>query len=385
AWRNTGNVPVNVVYTVRPVSASGCIGAPVEIILTVDPEPVLDPGLNATVCSNDAAGIILNTNGTSIAAGTYNITSIITNGLTADAGNPVTGTGFNANEIADDVWRNFGATNVNVLYTIVPLSDPADGACIGKPVVVTLTVRPEPVLANNLDRTVCSDNNIGLTLNTNGVSVAAASYNIISITADAGLVPDAGNVGPANGVANNYLNNLRFTNTTTGNLQVVIRVAPVSAQACIGEEEDIIITIQPEPVISPGLDLTACSGLATGLQLSTTAGSVAAATYNVTNILVSGGLSPRLGNALVANGVSADYLELDAFTNASAIPLTVSYTVRPVSAAGCLGDPVVIVVTVNPEPVIASNLNRTVCSDEIAGITLNTNGVSVTAADFDLL
>lgn len=385
AWRNTGNAPVNVVYSIRPVSASGCIGAQVDVVLTVNPEPVLDPGLNTTVCSNNASGIVLNTNGTSIGALTYNITNINNNGLTAVAGNPVTGTGFNANEISDDVWRNFGAVNVNVLYTIVPVSAPGDGGCLGKPVVVTLTVRPEPVLSTTLDRTVCSDNNIGLVLNTNGTSVAAANYNIISITPDGALVPDAGNVSPANGVTNNYLSNLRYTNTTASNLQVVIRVAPVSAAGCIGDEEDIIITIQPEPVLDPALDLTACSGLETGLVLNTNGVSVAAATYNVTNISVSGGLVPRVGNAIVANGVGASYLQNDAFTNTTSGPLNVNYTIRPVSAAGCLGDAVIVVLTVNPEPVINLGLNRTVCSDEVAGITLNTNGVSVVAADYDIL
>ena len=50
----------------------------------------------ATVCSRTATGITL----ANPAATTYNIVSINMNGLTASAGNPVTGTGLTASEIS---------------------------------------------------------------------------------------------------------------------------------------------------------------------------------------------------------------------------------------------------------------------------------------------
>lgn len=39
--------------------------------------------------------------------------------------------------------------------------------------------------------------------------------------------------------------------------------------------------------------------------------------------------------------------------NTGALPLSVTYTVEPVSAIGCIGDPVVVTITVNPEPVLS--------------------------------
>ena len=50
------------------------------------------------------------------------------------------------------------------------------------------------------------------------------------------------------------------------------------------------------------------------------------------------------------------------------------------SAAGCSGNPQVITITINPEPVVSSALNATICSDLPSGLVLNTNGTSVAAA-----
>ena len=45
----------------------------------------------------------------------------------------------------------------------------------------------------NLDATVCSDNAIGVTLSTNGTSVAATGFDIMDIRLAGGLVAGGGN------------------------------------------------------------------------------------------------------------------------------------------------------------------------------------------------
>ena len=72
-------------------------------------------------------------------------------------------------------------------------------------------------------------------------------------------------------------------------------------------------------------------------------------------------------------------------TNTTAASLTVEYDVVPVSSGGCLGDMVTITLTVDPEPVMDPNLDNTVCSDELSAINLNTNGISVAAASYNIL
>ena len=67
---------------------------------------------------------------------------------------PATGTGFANNVIADDAWTNTTDAPVNVIYTVVPVSG---AGCLGNPFTVTITVNPEPVVANQTVGPICSE------------------------------------------------------------------------------------------------------------------------------------------------------------------------------------------------------------------------------------
>ena len=208
AFTNQTFLPLWVEYVVAPVSAFGCIGDPVTFRLTVDPEPIMSASLNTTVCSDTPSGIVLATNNSAVGAASYNI-DINFNGLTPSAGGPVvSGTGNDRLAIADDAYTNTGNLPVVVTYTVVPVSL---AGCFGAPLDVLLTVDPEPVVANNLDTTVCSAGATGLVFNTNGISVLATSYNLISVTPSAGLTPAPGNVTfPSTGLDNMAANDIFF-------------------------------------------------------------------------------------------------------------------------------------------------------------------------------
>jgi hypothetical protein len=99
--------------------------------------------------------------------------------------------------------------------------------------------------------------------------VAAFNYNITAINVSAGLTADAGNVAvPATGVATGYLTNDKYTNVTNSPLTVTYTVVPVSAALCAGDPRDVVITINPQPIVSTALDATVCSDLATSLTLA---------------------------------------------------------------------------------------------------------------------
>lgn len=384
-FTNIGASALTVVYRVVPISASGCLGAAVDVTVTINPEPVVSTTLDAIVCSGATTALTLNTNGSSVAAANYNITArTIAGGLVADIANAVIpATGIAAGYLSGDKFTNTGATALGVTYTVIPVS--ADG-CLGKPHVITITINPEPVVSTTLNATVCSDIATSLTLATNGTSVSAANYNVTARTIAIGLTPAGTNaVVPANSVATNYLANDRFTNTGTIPLAVTYTVVPVSGVPCVGQSQIITITINPEPVVSNGLDKTVCSDVPVALTLSTLGTSVAAGSYNVTSRVVAGGLTASGSNVAVpATGVAANYVTGDLFTNTGSTPLTVTYTVVPVSSVGCIGDLKVIVVTINPEPVLSSALDQTKCSGMISGLTLTTNGTSVAAQNYNV-
>jgi len=375
AWTNTTLNPVNVIYTVVPVSAAGCQGDPRTITITVNPEPSLAT-LTNTVCSDSPSLITLATAAGSVAATTYNITAINNGGLTASAGSPATGNGLLASVIADDAWTNKTSGNVNVVYTVVPIS--ASG-CAGNLVDVTLTVRPEPVLAN-LNTTKCSDEPFGFNLSLAPGSSPAASYNITTINSN-GLTASAGSPATGNSLPANVIANDAWTNTSSAPVNVVYSIVPVGTNGCPGDTYTMTVTINPEPVLA-SLDATLCSDEALGFSLDVASGSVAASTYNITAINANG-LTASAGSPATGTGLPANVIANDAWTNTTANPVNVVYTVVPVSASGCQGNPQTVTITVNPEPVLA-NLNTTLCSDGALGFNLTVASGSVAGSTYNI-
>lgn len=384
-FRNPGSVPLDVIYRVVPVSGAACLGDFIDITVTIDPEPVVDPTLNATVCSDDISGILLNTNGVSVAATNYDITLISQEaGL---VGVPTTGPGLAPNAIQNDVFSNTTAGPLKVTYQVTPRS--AIG-CVGQPVQIVLTVRPEPVLNPALDITRCSDADFNVALATNGTSVPAASFNITSIVVDPGLNARAGNINPLgtpyNGVGSTFLAGDSFENPTAGNLTVQYTIIPVSLQGCLGDPLVVTYTVQPEPVLDPTLSpAPVCSDVNSGVALGVAAGSVAAASYNINNIIRQPGLVAGGSNASIGLAQPANAIFNDVFTNTTAGVLTVTYKIVPVSAAGCLGDEADVVFTIQPSPAMANTLDKTVCTNETTGIVFATSGSSAPAASYNIV
>ena len=349
-------------YTVAVRGVNGCGPGPWMPVHSFDINdiPYLSP-LGGTLCSDVASGITLaitNFNATYCSGITYNITAINNGGLTASAGAPATGTGLAANVLADDAWTNRTAANVNVVYTIVPVS--VQG-CTGNPENITLTVSPEPDL-NNLSLTVCSDATTGVTLT--DVHSLANSFEIVSITPQAGLGTTAGNATTGAGKAANAIFNDRWTNKTVGLLMVTYAIIPRIAGGCIGDQENVDVTISPEPDLND-LNKTICSGEITGITLSDVHS--LANSFEIVSIIPQAGLVTTAGNATTGAGKAANAIVNDRWTNKTAGLLTITYAIIPRIAGGCIGDQENVVVTINPEPDL-SPLSSTVCSDEITGI-----------------
>jgi len=381
-FTNTTAGALTVVYDIVPVSAASCVGDMVQVTISVNPEPILDPGLDDSNCSGEAIGVILGVDIGSAPAATYNINNInVAAGLVPDAGNTTTGNGQLSDAIANDKFVNPTTGALNVVYDIVPVTS---SGCEGDMVQVTFSVNLAPALDPNLDATVCSDDVSGIVFDVAAGSVPASHYDITNIDIAAGLSADAGNATAGNGKPADAIALDKFTNTTSVSRDVVYDVVPVPVPGCLGETVQVTLTVNPEPVLDPALSTTICSDEISGITLAVGLGSVAAADYNITNINTAGGLVAGGGNAIVANGVASDAIVNDLFTNTTTAPLLVVYDVVPVSAAGCEGETVQFTLTVYPEPVLASGLDNTVCSDENSGIAFSVATGSVGANSYDI-
>jgi SdrD B-like domain/GEVED domain/PKD-like domain len=385
AWSNGDNAAIidvepatTTTYTVTATNIYGCSGT-AQTTITVNQLPVLTTPLNTTVCSDVASALNLTTSGT-VAAANYNITALtIPTGLTASAGSPAVASAQAANVIANDAYTNKTLNDLTVIYTVQPVSS---AGCIGVANTVNVTVRPEPVLATGLNKTVCSDVVSAINLGTASGGIAAANYDITQIT-NSGLTASAGSPAVANGQPSTVLSDDAWTNKTAANVNVTYRVRAVGTNTCQGDLTNVVLTVQPEPTLANNLNKTICSDAATGVTLAVASGSAAASTYNITAINMNG-LTPNAGSPAVGNGLAANVIADDAYINNTSAAINVVYTIVPVSANGCQGDPLNVTITVNPKPIFVSGLDKTVCSDVASAITFNTAAGSVAASTYNI-
>ncbi len=372
-WQNVSNVSHDVVYTVVPV-ANSCNGSPFTVTVTINPQPDYNNAAVTAICSGDLVSLDLATlqKGTSIAATTFNITNISSTGLSAVGGSPAIGNGLASTVIADDQWKNITNANKNVVYTIVPVV----GSCAGSPFTVTVPIKPQPDYFNGVPAAVCSGvaSAVDLVAFKNATSVTATSYNITNIVST-GLTAIGGSPTTGSGFASSEISDDRWQNIGTAVLTAVYTVVPVDG-TCVGDPFTVTLPINPEPQGTNYADNNApggiCSGDLLAVNLTTNATAVAAATYNITSI-VSTGLTAAGGSPATGTGFAANVLADDAWTNATAAAIPVTYTVVPVSAAGCAGAPFTVLVTINPRPDYNDYNN-----------TLQPGGICATALGIDL-
>ncbi len=251
-FENLTGGPLNVRYTVIPVSAEGCEGAPRTVTLTVRPEPTLDPNLGVTLCSQQATGIILKVATGSFPADQFEIVSITPNGLTASAGNPTVGI-FGPTEIADDAWINMTTAPVTVTYRIRPIN--SSTGCIGDPPQpLNIIINPEPIVAPDAE-TICSGFSPTITL-TSSLAGSTFAWSVKSVT---GIV-----IGAASGTGNMITDVLVNNSGAIGTVTYEVRATgSIANGACISAPADVTITVEPAPPVN-NITQTVCSDAAGG-------------------------------------------------------------------------------------------------------------------------
>jgi len=155
----------------------------------------------------------------------------------------------------------------------------------------------------------------------------------------------------------------------------------------LGDPFTVTVSVKPEPRGFNDVK-TICSNTGTlGYNLQTS---------NV-NVTASGGNSlassfqwvaasnTNVGGETSSAPVSGNTIT-DNLTNTTGVDQIVVYTITPTgTVGGCQGDNFTLRVTVNPEPVGVSN-SEIICSDVAlgSGMTLTTNGTSVSAASYNI-
>lgn len=402
SMNNVTTGALNVTIVITPYNGI-CPGNNYTVIVPIDAEPVMStPALPPAVCSNFPINVSLTTLASSIGAASFDVSVV-----SQDAGligTPTVGTALGPNGILNDSFENKTSVPLTVKYRVIPKATNANG-CLGDPLIITVTVSPEPVLAIPPPPAVCSTNTnsinpVNIVLSTDGVSVIATTYQVIDIQYSTGgpfstSVPSSFTVDPSNAPLNtdgtvNLIRNDKYNNKRNGTVTVRYTIQGKSAPAsggCLSTPQNVSIDINPEPILDPALSPTdICSGdkvdpSTTGFQLRATPAVSIPATSFIIRTINLGGATAGSGNRPVGIPINADGLDDDTFTyTGNATFVTVTYTIAPISAAGCIGDDQTVSVRVNPAPAVKPGLDKIVCNNAPSGIVLQDNSpVSIAA------
>ena len=213
----TGTSPGTATYTVTPV-ATGCIGNPLTVVVTVNPIPVATASpVTQTICSGGTSSIAL----------TSNVSGTIFNWTVVQTGVAGATNSSSSTTIAETLTAT-GTLSGTAVYS--PITPTANG-CSGAPIAVTVTVDPTPVVtATPSSQTICSGSTTSISLTSN-----------VTGTTFAWTVVQAGGVsGGANGTGIVIADIL--TSSTAGT--AVYTITPTAA-TCPGTPVQVTVNVNP--------------------------------------------------------------------------------------------------------------------------------------------
>lgn len=371
----SGNVTVTV------ANSTGCVAPPSQPLgVTVITRPSITSAPTNTLCSGQAPSSV-HTLTASIGGTTYrweiiSISGFVNGANVGDTDGSVVGS--NTPGVANIDARtltNTSGVNAAVIYRVIPVSPPTAGVfCEGNQQNVTITIRPEPNLLL-APKTVCSDEpaNYEIRLATVGLPTGTQFSWSVPVMSDGSTQGTSGTNVPAGSNGTIHITDA-FVNTSAAAITATYTITAVSGGGCSSNQpvadRQVVITINPKPLISATLDKTVCSDEPIALTLTTGSGTVTASNYTIVNRAVAGALISHPGNATVPQAsVAANYVANDRFTNTTGGPLVVTYTVNARGSIGtCQGPDQVITITINSGP-STNSVTDEVCSDVAGGNT----------------
>ncbi len=322
-WTNVGTCTLQVIETL----ASGCVGLPVTITITVNPIPDVNAVDDLIYCTGVTTNVIQFTG--SVPGTTFNWTnSDPTIGLAAS------GTG----DIQPFVTLNTGITPIIATITVTPTAN----GCTGTPITFTITVNPTATV-----------NPIASVVYCNGATTA-----LIPLTSPvSGTTFTWTNSDPTIGLAANGTGDIpSFTATDLGTAPVVatITVTPL-ANNCVGTPLTFTITVNPTGQVNAPVSQVVCNGALTAPVSFSTNNTGGVTTYTWTND------TPSIGLAGAGTG------DIAAFTaiNTGIAPVVATITVTPHFANGgvtCDGPTQSFTITVNPAAEVDQPASQVVCN-----------------------
>jgi hypothetical protein len=240
--------------------------------------------------------------------------------------------------------------------------------CSSPVIQLPITVSPQPVAPIVVGDDVVCENEDGVAYQVNPTNFPASNYSW-EIRKQSDDLEGGAFVSVGQGTDQILV---KFTDEP-----IYLTVREVNS-ICVSDTTQYWVKVNPRPIILDS-DVNVCSDSPTGVIFMEDGGSpVLIDKYDISSVITSAGINfvtPPGGPPFPLAGVAANAIQSHVFENLTAVPLSVNYTVTPISvdaitAKECAGTPQVITVTVDPEPQLSPGLSRSICSEEETGIVL---------------
>ncbi len=314
--------------TLTLTSTGGCQNPSESIVITITPLPLVDAGIDQTVCANNAD---------------VNLSGSVTIGGTQGAWTSSGSGTFSPNNTDLNAVYSPSAADISSGSVTLTLTSTDGCANISDDIMVTITAAP--VVEAGSDVTICANNVISLTGSVSG----STSTGIWSTSGTGTFSPNANDL--------NAIYTPSAADTTAG--AVTITLTSTNNGSCNVVSDDMQITFTPAPNVDAGVDQTVCgnnslvnlfatiNGGSTTGQWSTSG----SGTFNPSNTDLNGTYQPSAGD--IASG-------------------TVTLTLQSTNNGTCLLVSDQVSITITAAPVVDAGLDQNACQNN-PDIVLNGN------------
>jgi len=322
----TPPLAANTSYYVQAINNT-CTSPRTEVDVTVNQIPVITSASTGTICGGEPQSYVITAD---LPAATFNWSRAKVAGIS----NPAV-----SNQTASTITEaliNTGTSIVNVTYVITPII----GTCSGPSFNYVVTVYPTPVVTSPAKATICnmSTDNYSVTFNIPGTTFSWSR-------AVAPGISNAAVTGQTAGTIKEVL-----FNTTNGPIDVTY-VFTYRTSTCTGIPFNLVITVNPEAIITSPTKQIACTGSPQDYVITS---NIPGATFNWSRAAVQ-----SISNPAVSGKTSNTIAEK--LINTSLSPVPVIYVITPM-ANGCVGTPFQDTAVVNPQLVIpVASGNSPIC------------------------
>ena len=363
---NTTTAPITATYTIVP-SVSTCVGTAEDIVITIDPNPVIVPSQTKTICGGDAADYEILLQPLNTPAGTifnWPVPVMSDGSVQGTAGVNVSADPAATLHITD-VLVNSTNNNITATYTVTPSQN-----CTGLATDIVIIIEPTPVIQPAQVKTICSGDQVDLEILLTPLNTPSSSFFDWNtpVMSDGSSQGTAGTNVAADPAGTLHIADV-LVNTTGGDITATYTVVPTHG-TCPGVPEDIVITIISAPVILPAQGGTICSGSAVDHEIllnppNTPAGVI----FNwPVPVMSDGSVQGTAGVNVAADPVNTLHIT-DVLVNQTGAQITATYTITPTNGI-CIGLAEIIVFLVDPEPVIQPGQIKTICNKEAVDLEI---------------